>query len=78
KAYFNFLINRPLKDSIITDVFTGIPIALNEGNKKDITQREELGKLRVATAINTNLIHLNNNYLIPKVSAMLDAGAQNF
>ncbi|MFX5801659.1 hypothetical protein ABTE09_21355, partial [Acinetobacter baumannii] len=42
KAYFNFLINRPLKDSIITDVFTGIPIALNEGNKKDITQREEL------------------------------------
>lgn len=78
KAYFNFLINRPLQDSIITDVFMNVPMAPSDTSEKDISKREELGKLRVATEINTSLIHLNNNYLLPKVSAMLDAGAQNF
>lgn len=78
KAYFNFLINRPLKDSIATDVITGIPAFSKDDNQPDVSKREELGKLNVAKQINTHLIYLNNTYRLPKVSAMLDAGAQNF
>ncbi|MFC4231399.1 TolC family protein [Parasediminibacterium paludis] len=77
KAYFNFLINRPLSDSIITDEFTNIPSLENESSQ-DISKREELGKLSIVKEINANLIHLSNTYRLPKVSAMLDAGAQNF
>jgi outer membrane protein TolC len=78
KAYFNFLINRPLKDSIITDVFVNTPVLLNDSNLTDITKREELEKLSVAKKINANLIQLSNTYLLPKVSVLVDAGAQNF
>lgn len=78
KAYFNFLINRPIQDSITTDAITHIPLVKSEADPTDVTNREELGKLRLANEINTHILHLNGTYRMPKVSAMLDAGAQNF
>lgn len=76
RAYFNFLMNRPLKDSIAESVFD-VPAFMGDANL-DIAKREELGKLSLAKSIDNNLVLLNNTYRLPKVSAMLDAGAQNF
>ncbi len=77
KAYFNFLLNRSLKDSILTDAFSSsLPVSVDA--IADVSNREELGKLSKAQDIHRNLIMLNSTYHLPKVSAMLDGGAQNF
>lgn len=77
KSYFNFLLNRPLKDSIMVDEgYSKLPIDnfKNEG----IEKREELSKLKIATEINKSLTGLAKSYLIPKIGTSLDLGSQAF
>ncbi|WP_344825999.1 TolC family protein [Chryseobacterium ginsenosidimutans] len=75
--YFNFLLNRPLTDSIIVDEINTLPeeaqlLSDNIGN------REELTKLKIASDINNDLTGLAKSYLIPKIGASLDLGSQAF
>lgn len=78
KAYFNFLLNRPLTDTVIlakTDSdASGSPI-LQENN---VSNREELKSLRVAARINDQVLQLNRDYRKPKVNLFLDLAAQGF
>jgi len=77
RYYFNFLLNRPLTEPILTDEVPLLPaqdnLLLNEVNG-----REELAKLEIAKGINKNLTGLAKSYLIPKVGTSLDLGSQAF
>lgn len=78
RAYFNFLLNRPLTDSIIiadTDVESGL---LSLGDEGDITAREELKSLSLAKDINRNVLKMNQSFRTPRLNAFLDLGAQGF
>lgn len=77
RYYFNFLLNRPLADSIQTDDITTLPDQerLQEDN---VSGREELSKLRIAENINENLHGLAKSYLIPQIGTSLDLGSQAF
>jgi outer membrane protein TolC len=77
RYYFNFLLNRPLTDSIATDSITTLP-ELDMLLASDIKNREELVKLKIAGNINQNLTALSKSYLIPKVGTYLDLGSQAF
>ncbi|MGN8055699.1 TolC family protein [Pedobacter sp. 22163] len=77
RYYFNFLLNRPLTDLILTD---DVPLLPAQDNLllNDVNGREELAKLEIAKGINKNLTGLAKSYLIPKVGTSLDLGAQSF
>jgi len=77
RYYFNFLLNRPLTDSIITDSVTALP-AQDQLLGNNISGREELAKLRIAKDINGNLNGLAKSYLMPKVGTSIDLGSQAF
>jgi len=77
RYYFNFLLNRPLTDSILSDSVTALP-AQDQLLGNNISGREELAKLRIAKDINGNLNGLAKSYLIPKVGTSIDLGSQAF
>ncbi|MEB2778343.1 TolC family protein [Algoriphagus sp. D3-2-R+10] len=77
KAYFNFLLNRDLTDSILVDdSYKDIAIAIQDGNT--ISQREELQKLNIAASINKQVEGLSKSFIVPKISTFLDLGSQGF
>ena len=77
RYYFNFLLNRPLKDSIQVDDISVLP-AQGQLAASNIQGREELSKLKIAKDINGSLNGLAKSYLIPKVGTFLDLGSQAF
>ena len=77
RYYFNFLLNRPLTDSIQVDSITALP-AQQQLLGNNISGREELAKLRIVKDINGNLNGLAKSYLIPKVGTSVDLGSQAF
>jgi outer membrane protein TolC len=77
RYYFNFLLNRPLADSILLDSIIELPgqdHLLND----NVNSREELAKLKIAKDINGNLSGLARSYLIPRIGTFLDLGSQAF
>lgn len=74
RAYFNFLLNRPLKESILVETLT------EEIAEPDIliniSGREELRQLEAVKEINTLDFKLQRSSLIPKLSTFLDLGSQ--
>lgn len=77
RYYFNFLINRPLTDTILLDDIITLPTQEQLlGNS--ISGREELSKLRIGKDINDNLNGLAKSYLIPKLGTFIDLGSQAF
>ncbi|WP_442591456.1 TolC family protein [Pedobacter sp. AW31-3R] len=77
RYYFNFLLNRPLTDPILTDDVPSLP-AQDNLPLGDVNGREELAKLEIAKGINKNLTGLAKSYLIPKIGTSLDLGSQAF
>ncbi len=77
RFYFNFLLNRPLTEPILTD---DVPLLPAQENLQlgDVSGREELAKLEVAKGINQNLTGLAKSYLVPKIGTSLDLGSQAF
>ncbi len=80
KAYFNFLLNQPLQDSIMHEVTTGkeLPPSLATLTEADISRREELKTLSLAAAINRQSQKMNESFRIPRVNAFLDLASQGF
>lgn len=77
KAYFNFLLNKDLKEEILVDsVFSRHSTDLDKDQSH--TEREELDQLTLATKINQHQIGLSNAYLIPTIGTFLDLGSQAF
>jgi len=77
KNYFNFLLNRPLEDSILIDNSFSHPPSENFSDQS-VEKREELSKLKIAKDINGNLTGLAKSYLVPKIGTSLDLGSQAF
>ncbi|MRX77843.1 TolC family protein [Pedobacter petrophilus] len=77
RYYFNFLINRPLTDSILVDEINTLPYQDKLLNDQ-ITGREEMTKLQIAKEINGNLNGMAKSYLIPKIGTFVDLGSQAF
>lgn len=77
QAYFNFLMNRPLTDSIVLDDIKVLP-AQDTLTDSQVEKREELLKLGIAKGIDENLTGLSRSYIVPKLGAFLDLGSQAF
>jgi outer membrane protein TolC len=77
QAYFNFLINRPLTDSIELDDIQILPVQDSLADSQ-VDKREELLKLGIAKGIDENRTGLSRSYIVPKLSAFLDLGSQSF
>ena len=77
RYYFNFLLNRPLTDSILVNDMIALPGQDNLSGST-VNNREELTKLKIAKDINGNLNGLAKSYLIPRIGTYLDLGSQAF
>ncbi len=82
KAYFNFLLNRRLREEIVKDSL----LLLKETDTYDLTsldnqaiqKREELNQLQNAVAANEQLLKLNEFRKLPTLNAVGDVGFQGF
>ncbi|MBC6492676.1 TolC family protein [Flavihumibacter stibioxidans] len=80
KAYFNFLLNKPLTDTIaITepDINQAL-LQLPSTEINDVSRREELKKLSIARDINQQVLKMNQSFRVPRLNAFLDLAAQGF
>jgi len=77
KAYFNFLLSRPLDATIEIDTIKSIPSS-GMVNDSSVVKREELLKLHTAKSINKNIIGLSSAYKKPRLNSFLDLGSQGF
>lgn len=76
KAFFNFLINKKLDDEIeLDDLNATFQI---EFQNENVIQREELVKLNTVLDINNTVTKLTQSYWLPKISAFVDLGYQDF
>lgn len=79
KAYFNFLLNRTLTDSVMVQELeldeSKLPL-LNNSN--DVSAREELKSIDVARGINQSVLKMNRSFRTPKLNAFLDLASQGF
>jgi len=79
KAYFNFLLNKPLEDSLTP----GKPL-LEEASlslKKysaNISNREELQQVETAIQIQETALQIREAFKKPRLNAFVDGGAQGF
>jgi outer membrane protein TolC len=77
RYYFNFLLNRPLTDSVLLDDMKVLPPG-DQLMGNSVSGREELSKLKIARDINGNLTGLARSYIIPKLGTFIDLGSQAF
>ncbi len=78
EAYFNFLLNRPLEDSIEFSPETA-PLSTPKFTDLDTPdRREELNSLAILSKIDSLSYRMDKAYRSPKLNAFLDLGAQNF
>lgn len=77
QAYFNFLVNRPLTDSIVLDEIHVLP-QIDSGSDAEVSRREELLKLGIAKEIDENVTGMSKAYIVPNVNTFLDLGSQAF
>lgn len=80
KAYFNFLLNRPLTDSIEAQELSldesKLPL-LNAG-ADNVTAREELKSLDIARDINQKMLKMDRSFRTPRLNAFLDLASQGY
>jgi outer membrane protein len=79
-AYFNFLLNRPLTDSLINEEFSIADAQLQSlmAAEDDIQKREELKSFSIATAISGNILKMNRSFSKPRLNSFLDIASQGF
>ncbi len=79
KAYFNFLLNKPLNTPIEIHI-PELPetLMLPDADLSSIAKREELSQLQTAEEINKSFIRLNESFRQPRVNTYFDLGSQGF
>ncbi|MFI5159965.1 MAG: TolC family protein [Sphingobacteriales bacterium] len=77
RNYLNFLINRPLTDSVIAEPHalpdSVVKVLATDPNTGD---RSELHQLNTGIEISATVIRQNQSFFIPKVNTYLDLGSQ--
>lgn len=79
-AYFNFLLNRSLTDSVRTDDsdYMEFQVQVLLAAEDDIHRREELASLAIANTITADILKMNRSYAKPRVYGFIDFAAQGF
>jgi outer membrane protein len=77
KAYFNFLINEKLTDSITYGPLSIAGILVEKRAEININNRAEFKKLEAAIGVNKAVLEFNKDYKKPKIGSFLDLGLQN-
>ena len=77
-AYFNFLLNKPLKEKIVREEKENVDTQLQTilSAESNINQREELKSIGLASAITGNVLKMNQSFGKPRLNAFL--GLCNF
>lgn len=75
-AYFNFLLNRPLKETILIDSVAIANVLVVPDTTTGISGREELKQLNSLKEANNLDYKLQRANLIPKLSTYIDLGSQ--
>jgi outer membrane protein len=80
KAYFNFLLNKPLDYPVQLTNQVSSDSMLNVITNKltNVATREELKSLKISGNINENLLKMNHSFRTPRLNAFVDLGAQGF
>lgn len=78
KAYFNFLLNRPLQDSIIADPVEAGALLPEADTTAGIAGREELQQLHSLQNVYTLDYKREQADFIPQLNTFLDLGSQGF
>jgi outer membrane protein TolC len=76
RAYFNFLLNKPLQDSVVIDTNCFLKKTQIADSNLDVKGREELSQLKASQMINQLDYKLQRSNLIPKLNTFLDLGSQ--
>jgi outer membrane protein TolC len=78
-AYFNFLLNKPLNDAVLTDslVFEQLNISIAPVNEVP-TRREELQRIRSLQKVSTTSLKLSRSYWMPVINGFYQVGFQGF
>jgi outer membrane protein len=79
RAYFNFLINRPVSEAVVADPLE-LPADLRKQlvDETKITRRPELEQLDLALKMNDEAMKMDRQYWVPSVGAFVDMGSQGF
>jgi outer membrane protein TolC len=79
RSWFNFLLNRPLGDTVLYESLS-IPAQLTETLAKtpEISGRSELRQIEAAGLMQQSELELYRRYAIPRINAFLNAGIQDF
>jgi outer membrane protein len=80
KAYFNFLLNKPLNDSIIAPAAPPDVTSLADllANRGQVNRREELKSLTAALDMVHEQLRLKRSFRIPRLNSFLEMGMQDF
>ncbi len=78
RSYFNFLLNRPLRDSVLIDSSVVTSLIGRADTLKGTAQREELKQLRSMQQVYQLDYQLQKSGFIPKLNTFLDLGSQGF
>ena len=79
QAYFNFLLNKSLTDSIITTEITLDQQAfLSSLEAINVSSREELKSLDISRDINADVLKMNQSFRTPRLNAFLDLASQGY
>lgn len=78
RSYFNFLLNRPLADSIIVDQDAVTAVQAMADTSAGTAKREELSQLRTLQQVYMLDYKLQNSGFIPKVNTFIDLGSQGY
>jgi outer membrane protein TolC len=78
RSYFNFLLNRPLTDSISTESVAGDVILATPDTTAGVKGREELKQLETLKEVYTLNEKMQKSGIIPKLNTFIDLGSQGF
>ncbi|MDB5149391.1 MAG: TolC family protein [Mucilaginibacter sp.] len=78
KSYFNFLLNRPLQDTVVVESEAIADIIAAPDTSAGTSHREELKQLRTLQQVYTLDYKLQRSGFIPKLNTFIDLGSQGF
>jgi outer membrane protein len=80
RAYFNFLLNKPLHDTIMSPAaLPDVPSLANLlTDSRQVSGREELKGLTAALNVAHEQLRLKRTFRIPRLNSFLDMGMQDF
>jgi len=78
RSYFNFLLNRPLTDSIYTESIARDVVLVSPDTTAGVKGREELKQLQTLQQVYSLNEKMQKSGIIPKLSNFVDLGSQGF